>query len=97
MNVDCNELRLRLIKQWNELIAKLNAGLLTRTIEALDEDVVSGLPIDGDLLVDAFHIAELLGDMRTSIVTLGCSYLPNEPEFRDLSDEFDEVATFIHD
>jgi len=91
MEINCNQLRLDMVKQFNELVSILNAGLLpTNTII---EDSAGG-NIQGDLLLNSNNIAELLNDLRTSVVFLACSYLPGNDEFKDLSKELGEVLNF---
>jgi len=81
LKVDLNKARLRGIEAYNCLCKKLNEAVKQK-------DSMSQAEFDPE------NIEEDMDELRSSLVILGCSFSEDDPDFRNISEEFGELETY---
>jgi len=81
MKVDFNNLRLQVCLAYNSLVKKLN--------ENIEKDFSTD-----QINIEASYIEADLNDLRRMIVAVACTFVPDNPDFADLSDKIGDFEFF---
>ena len=61
---------------------------------ALVKELEMSIDEDNRIICDADDISDIMNDLRITISSIACSYLPDNPDIRDLTDEIDILPVF---
>ena len=81
MKVNFNNMRKKAIQAYNDLVKKLNGSLVE------DTDYIR-------VIVPVQDIQRTLDNLRDALVTIGCTYEENDPDFQCVINDNDEILEF---